>query len=43
MDLIRVRRDVEDFPSCMDGVGNDNNLWDIIYQWGLINTTSDSK
>jgi len=43
MDSIRVGWDVKDFPSCVNGVSDDDNLLDIIYQWGLIDTTSDSE
>jgi len=41
--LVRVRRCVEYFISCMDGISNNNNFGNILLGTCLIDTTPDRK
>jgi len=43
MDLMRMRSAVEDFLSCMNGIGDDDDFGHVVYSAGLINAASYCK
>ena len=43
MDLIWVRFVIKDFPSCMDGVGDNNDFGNVLRAACLVNTASNGK